>query len=595
MLFVERAAAAAGSFELTNSNRAAVAGVCRRLDGLPLAIELAAVRMRVLSVEQILDRLRDRFALLTRGSRAALPRHQTLRTTIEWSHELLTADERALLRRLCVLAGRFTLEDVESVCTSDEVPAARALDLLSSLVDKSLVMKEDAKGVACYRLHETMREYAVLKLHEAGEENTFELRCTDYYVARCQRSAADARYRLVEWLEWMDLEIDNIRAVLQRCLIHADSRGIALATSLGWYWITRATSEGARWLDALLASYGANHNLLAPAYFMRGMLAVLQADPTTARPALQHAAEAAREAGDPLREPRGSLREPQQLRLLSESLAMASTAEKIAGDHSSARRILDEAELVTTRLDDYRATVAVLQARAINGLFEGDLDAVRSASSEGVRRGREAGDLYTPQVMLINLGAAALIAGDLDDARTRYTEALRIAQQIDDRVAQFYLVGGLACRAAGSREPRLAAQLLGAARTLRAEIGMSVNAILGHLVVQAMQAATAALGQSKYDTEFETGARYHRSDAVRLALGESAPGGVESASQDGWTGLLGEREADVARLVADGLTNKQIGAQLLISERTVESHVRNIMNKLGFNSRAQIASWMAHR
>jgi predicted ATPase len=135
MLFVERAAAASGSFELTASNQAAVADLCGRLDGLPLAIELAAVRTRVLTAEQVLDRLTDRFGLLTGGSRAALPRHQTLRTTIDWSHDLLEADERALLRRLCVFAGRFTLEDVEAVCTSDDVPAAKALDLLSSLVD----------------------------------------------------------------------------------------------------------------------------------------------------------------------------------------------------------------------------------------------------------------------------------------------------------------------------------------------------------------------------------------------------------------------------------------------------------------------------
>jgi predicted ATPase len=182
MLFTERAAAASGSFELTASNQAAVADLCRRLDGLPLAIELAAVRTRVLSAEQILDRLTDRFGLLTGGGRAALPRHQTLQTTIDWSHELLTAGERTLLRRLCVFAGRFTLEDVESVCTSDDVPRTQALDMLTSLVEKSLVIKEDTRGFACYRLHETMREYAGLKLREAGEEEEVEERRAEYYT-----------------------------------------------------------------------------------------------------------------------------------------------------------------------------------------------------------------------------------------------------------------------------------------------------------------------------------------------------------------------------------------------------------------------------
>ena len=248
MLFSERAVAASGKFALTASNQAAVVDLCRRLDGLPLAIELAAVRTRVLTAEQILDRLTDRFALLTGGGRAAaLPRHQTLRTTIDWSHDLLAADERTLLRRLCVFAGRFTLEDVESVCASD-MPAGQAFDLLSSLVDKSLVIKEDARHLACYGLHETMREFAGIKLREAGEEQVVQLRSTEYYVSRCQRSIEGARYRLVEWLEWMDLEIDNVRSVLQRCLIHQDfPRGIVLAASLAWFWITRATTEGVRW------------------------------------------------------------------------------------------------------------------------------------------------------------------------------------------------------------------------------------------------------------------------------------------------------------------------------------------------------------
>src|SRR6202040_1939112 len=180
MLFTERAAAASGSFELSGANQIAVADLCRRLDGLPLAIGLAAGRTRVLPAEQIRDRLNDRFGLLTGGGRAALPRHQTLRTTIDWSYELLAVAERTLLRRLCVFAGRFTLDDVESVCCSGDLPPARALDLLSSLIDKSLVIKQDADGAACYRLHETMREYARLKLREAAEEDALELRCAEY-------------------------------------------------------------------------------------------------------------------------------------------------------------------------------------------------------------------------------------------------------------------------------------------------------------------------------------------------------------------------------------------------------------------------------
>jgi predicted ATPase/DNA-binding NarL/FixJ family response regulator len=579
MLFTERAAAASGRFELTASNQAAVVDLCRRLDGLPLAIELAAVRTRVLTPEQILNRLTDRFGLLTGGGRAALPRHQTLRTTIDWSHDLLAADERTLLRRLRVFAGRFTLEDVEGVCTSVDVPSVSALDLLSSLVDKSLVMKEDAKSLACYRLHETMREYAGLKLREVGEEEAFQQRCSEYYRSRCQRSAAEAQYGLLEWLEWMELEIDNVRSVLRRCLNHSDLQcGIDLASSLGWYWMTRATTEGVRWLDELLAAGPANPEVQARAYFFRGVLAVLQSDPIAARPTLKRAAAAARETG--------------QLTLLSHSLSMASVAENMAGDRASARRLLDEAQAATAGLDDIPAAVSLLQARALNGFFEGDLDAVRSAASEGARLSRESGDLYRLEMMLINLGLAALIAGDLDESKPLYTEALRIAQQIDDRVAEYSSLDALGCHAASSGQARLAAQLLGAAETVRTGAGASVIAIHAPLLAQAAESAIAALGASRFEAEFRAGTRLSRGVAIRLALGEPAHGAT-AASDDVGGGVLGKREAEVARLVADGLSNKQIGARLFISERTVDSHVHSILNKLGFNSRAQIAAWMA--
>ena len=578
MLFLERAAAASGRFELTAANQAAVTGLCRRLDGLPLAIELAAVRTRALGPEQIRDRLSDRFGLLTGGSRAALPRHQTLRTTIEWSYDLLTQAERTLLTRLCVFAGRFTLDDVESVCCPDDVPTAGALDLLSSLIDKSLVIKEDAAGGACYRLHETMREYARLKLHDAGEENAVELCCADYYLSRCLHFAAEGRYRLLEWLAWAELEIDNIRAVLRRCLDHEDfRRAIDLATCLIWYWITRATAEGVRWLDELLARQAepATHPWV---YFVRGFLAVLQNDPVAARPALERAVIAARTAG--------------QLDALSQTLAMASIAANMAGDRASSRRLLDEAESVGSGLGDLGTTLLMYQARALNGLVDGDLGAVRSAASHGARLSREAGDLYSLDMMLLNQGFAALLSGDLRQAGQRLTEGLRIARQLDDRVAQCHLLGALACCAAGSREPQLAAQLFGAMENLRAEAGATINAGMAPALAQATTSVTAALGPSKFTTEFKAGQQLSRDAAARLALREAAPPAA-AASDHRNAGVLGQRETDVARLVAEGLSNKQIGGRLFISERTVESHVRSIMNKLGLNSRAQIAGWMA--
>jgi ATP/maltotriose-dependent transcriptional regulator MalT len=354
---------------------------------------------------------------------------------------------------------------------------------------------------------------------------------------------------------------------------------------VGWYWITRATTEGVRWVDELLACGPGNPEGQFWAYFLRGFLAVLKADPTAARPPLRRAVETARGLGQPT--------------LLSQALAMASIAENLAGDSGSARRLFDEAAVVTTGLDDFPARVSLLQARALHGFFEGDLDAVKAAASEGVRLSREVGDLYSLEMMLLNAGGTALISGDLEQAKSFYTEALRIAQRIDDRVAEYALLDGLGCVAAGSGQARLAAQLIGAAETIRTQAGASLIPILIPLIAHAEALAVVALGRSKFDSAMGAGKRLGRDEAIRLALEEpSRNGGLvpPPPAGEGMVGagkLLGKREADVARLVAEGLSNKQIGTRLFISERTVDSHVRSILNKLGFNSRAQIAGWMA--
>jgi predicted ATPase/DNA-binding CsgD family transcriptional regulator len=578
-LFTERAAAASGSFVLSEANHVAVAELCRRLDGLPLAIELAAVRTRALSVDQVLDRLSDRFSFLTGGGHAALPRHQTLRMTMEWSHELLASAERSLLRRLCAFAGRFTLEDVEGVCGFDDVPPDQALDLLSSLVDRSLVMRADTQGVACYHLHETMREFAALKLRDAGEEARLEERCTEHYVDRCHDTAEEARFRLVEWLAWTEVEIDNIRAVLRRCIARRDAiRGLYLAASLGWYWMTRATSEGIRWLDELLALQGGDAAANAQACFMRGFLAVLQSDPATARPTLERAAVAAREAGE--------------LRRLTESLAMGAVAALIDGDAPASDRLLEAAEAVPGSADDYQARISILQTRAVAGIVSGDAAALTAAAAEGERLGREVGDLYELEMQLVNLGGAGLMSGDVERAKPLYQEGLRIAQRIDDRIAQMLCLVGLASVAGGARQARLAAHLLGAAENLRSDTGSGIVATMAPFLARAEESARISLGADGYAAAIAEGRRLSREAAITLALGTRIPEATPSADVS-TTSPLGRREAGVAHLIADGLSNKQIGVRLFISERTVESHVRNILNKLGFSTRSQIAAWVA--
>jgi DNA-binding CsgD family transcriptional regulator len=316
---------------------------------------------------------------------------------------------------------------------------------------------------------------------------------------------------------------------------------------------------------------------------------VLKADPVTARPSLQAAVRAARQAGQP--------------DVLSEALSMASIAESMAGDRVAARRLLDAAHAATAALDYPPGRIAVLQARVFSGFAEGDLEAVRSAAAAGARLARETGDLYALEMMLLNLASAALITGDRQELRPQeltpqeltpqepaplLAEALRIADQIDDRVAQFYLLGAFGCHAGLSGRPRLAAQLLGASETARTLVGASRVLFLGDLLAETRQAAVAALGPAVFEAEFDAGKGLSRDKALALAPAKRA-----KPSPPAPAGPLGKRETEVARLVADGLTNKQIGTRLFISERTVDSHVRSALNKLGFSSRAQIAAWMA--
>ncbi len=578
-LFVERADAASGGFALTAANAGAVADLCRRLDGLPLALELAAVRTRALSAEEILVRLADRFRLLVGGGRAALPRHQTLETAIDWSFELLTEAERVVLRRLSVFAGRFTLADVEAVCGDGGQPFD-ALAATASLVDKSLVTKEDVGGVSCYRLHETMREYAIHRLVEAGEVEATGERCTDHYVSRAQAAALESRFRLLDWLAETDIEIDNIRAVLRHCLARGDlSRGIVLVTSLSWFWITRAQSEGVRWLDELLARGQADAGTMAWSYFIRGFLAVLQGDWVAAKPALEQSITTARAAG-------------LNVQLVS-ALAMASIAENLAGDRERARSLLDEAGAVPVAAEDITSRVSVLQARALNGVFAADAEAVRAAATEGARLSRASGDLYAQHMMELNLGGAAMLAGELGDAREHCERGLRIAYEVDDRIGQAYLLAALGFLAAQNGRPAVASRLLGASETIRLGAGASVMAALAPFIGWAEESATEALGRSKFQQELASGRGLGRHAAVRLALGE--PEADRNAGDDRGAAPLGKRQLEVARLVGEGMSNKQIAARLFLSERTVDSHVRTILNKLGFNSRAQIAGWVASR
>jgi len=264
----------------------------------------------------------------------------------------------------------------------------------------------------------------------------------------------------------------------------------------------------------------------------------------------------------------------------------------VAGDLEAARRYLKQAEEITHGLRDFPARIELLLSRAVLALVEGDLETARAVSLEGLRLSREAGDLYQVEAMLGNLGMVGVLAGDLQTAKSRFVEALQVARQIDNRLGQYWRLAGLGWHAANSGQVRVAAQLLGAAQAVATGAGAGMMGPAVPLLAEAKESAIGALGPAKFEAEFEAGKHMSRETAVRLALGESTQDELR-AGDHAAPGLLAKRQVEVAQLIAEGLSNKQIGARLFISDATVASHVRSIMNKLGFNSRAQIASWLS--
>jgi predicted ATPase len=304
-LFVDRARRARPDFAVDADNAAAVGEICRRLDGMPLAIELAAARVRALSVAEILDGLHDRFRLLTGGARTAVRRQQTLRASVDWSHALLTEPERVLFRRLAVFLGGFDLDAAQAVAGHDEVERYQILDLLTLLVDKSLVVAENSGGRTRYRVLETVRQYALEKLAESSEADSVRSRHRDHYTALAALLDAPAGSDYEQRLEQAEIEIDNLRAAFGWSREHSDVElALTLASSLQPLWLTRGRiREGRAWFDTVLAAGDAHHMEVAKAVRARALAdtAMLDTfvDSTASTDQAQRALAIARDMDDP--------------------------------------------------------------------------------------------------------------------------------------------------------------------------------------------------------------------------------------------------------------------------------------------------------
>ncbi len=506
-LFCDRALAVAPSFAMTEQNAAPVAQICRRLDGIPLAIELAAARANVLRVDQIAARLNDRFRLLTGGSRTALPRQRTLRAAIDWSYDLLADTERALLRGISIFSGGFTLEAAEAACAGAGVSARDILDLLSRLVEKSLVMVEDSEYEARYSLLDMVRQYSRERLLESGEAEAMGRRHRDYFIALAERAGPElVGSDQLRWFDRLDGEHENFRAVLAWC--RSDPQGVEpslrLAAALSRFWFVRGYyEEGRMWLKDAMARAGASKRTAEWAKALRaaGTLALMQSDYISARPLLEESLAIVRELGDRgavaatllnlanAAQIQGDLALAQshseealtKFRELGSPRGAASALSTLAvmlhhrGDNDRAQTLLKESLTIFRELNLKDGIAHNLDLLGVVASSNGDYASARSLHEQSLAIHRRHGDRAKILVVLLNLGHAALGLSDLDEAESVLRESLRIATQLGERRLTSLALYNLGLAALKRSDKESARDCLHKALRIRAELGDKVS------------------------------------------------------------------------------------------------------------------------
>ncbi len=550
-LFIERARLQRPDFAVTAQNAPALASVCRRLDGIPLAIELAAPRVRSMSVEEVNRRLDQRFGLLTEGSRTALPRQRTLRAMIDWSYDLLTDAERAILRRVSVFSGGWTLAATEQVCSGDVVDRREAFDLLTSLADKNLVLAEAHGGATRYGLLETVRHYAADRLRESGEEVRVQRQHLEYFLAMAEEAEAqltgpDQR----AWLDRLETERDNLRSALSRsAAVGGDAAdGLRLAGALWRFWLVRGyLFEGRRLLveQVGLPADPSAWQARAKALQGAGVLARNQGDYAAAGLLLEESLAIRRQHGD--------------RRGIAASLGSLGAVANERGDHAAARSLHEECLAIYRELDDRLGTASALNNLGIAVLYSDDFPAARALHEESLAIRRELGDRWGTAASLMNMAMVDREIGDLAAARELYEASEAIYRELDDQrstarasrqvaivmcdqgdyegaepllersLASFLKLGdrtnicdalyGLAY-AFSLPDPRRAAILWGAGERLREEQGVQPPLMYRSREEREVAAARAALDDdTAFDLAWQQGREMNFEQAVRYALG----------------------------------------------------------------------------
>jgi len=576
-LFGQRASSALTTWSLSDQNRDSVGALCTALEAVPLAIELAAVQIRTFTPPAMLARLADSTAVLGGALRGEPSRRRSMEACIQWSHDLCNEDERLLWSRLSVFSGGFSLDAVEEVCAGPGLPRDQILGALAGLIDKSLVRRDPGDVDARYRMLEVIRQFGRARLVDSGELTEWRRRHRDYFLVLAERFDADwISPRQLEWIGLLHREHANVRAAMEFGVHDPDEAPLAMrmcGVLEHFFTTTGGGGEALHWIELALAHSSGTPLERASALRVGAFIAVLMSDLDVAGRMTDALNGLAAQAGDD---------EVTAFALFAEAFLRTWQDDPVTGAARAAAAI-DLFE----KNGDLSRSVNLKFCRGMMLSWAERRDEAASAYAHFFEVARPRGERWHTGYALWSMGLDALIEGRVDEAVALERQALQDKVEFGDLLCIGLTLEVLAWAGAEQGHGRDAAVLLGAAEAIWAFIGMPIASMpfLSHRRELGVAATTALLSGSEFQELVERGRAMPLPDAIELALGR--------ARQQQLTGLLTRREREIAQLVAAGATNKDIADRLVLSVRTVETHVDHILRKLELGSRGEVAGVLA--
>ncbi|MFD9663943.1 ATP-binding protein [Rhodococcus sp. NPDC059968] len=585
-LFAERATTALPGFAVDEGNRELVTGICQRLDGVPLAIELAAARLRAYSLEDILRRLDDSLHVLVSTLRTTPERHRTLESTLDWSYRLCSSTEQILWARLSVFADGFTVGAAEEVCAGGSVPRNEVFDLIAGLVDKSIVTRDgEAHGRdARLQMLGLLREFGAERSRESGEERAVRLRHRDYFRALALRGSTDYfSPRELEWSRSVRREHANIRAAVQFCQTELQdfTAVLEIVSPLQLYRVGASfVVEEYRWLSTALDLDLEPSEIRARALAACSYAASLTGDGDEGERRAVESEALAKQLG--------------LQQVLADAACSIARASFFRGDSARTLELAREAAAICREVGNAAGACEALYRAAVTAFGMRD-DRASEFAEASLALAKEHGSPFRTASGLWIAGLQDWWNGDQERATARLREAVRLYDSVGFVAGIAMCCEGLACAATSAGDYERAACLRGAADTTwRATAALFAKAVVRSLNTEPVdQTIRRALSEARYQAAFSRGAGFSDEETLEYAVGgHSEPPATRAPSE---SVRLTPRETEVAELVARGMSNRDIAVKLVIAQRTAEGHVERILNKLGFRSRAQIAAWVTER